>query len=272
MTARRLRQAVVEQLVDRLGDRDRAIVLGLARLRVLTGQHLTRLHFADLSTATRDRTRRRVLGRLASLGIVTTLERRIGGVRAGSAGLVYALDVAGQRILPLLGAETAVDSTSRARHPWTPGVLFLGHSLAVSELYVQLKEEERAGTFNLAQFRTEAASWHPNGFGGLIKPDASVLLQDAEEEASVWIEVDRATESLPTLRRKLLAYVDFANAGQLGPDDVTPMVLVAVPHERRLLAVSGLIRDLPEPAAKLIQVALFDEATHLLVDTLRNRP
>ena len=39
--------------------------------------------------------RRRVLGRLVQARVLGTLERRIGGVRAGSQGLVFFLDVAG---------------------------------------------------------------------------------------------------------------------------------------------------------------------------------
>ena len=67
MTVRRLSRAVAERLPERLGNRDLAILSDVARVRVLTGDQLTRLHFHELSTKSRDRARRRVLARLAGL-------------------------------------------------------------------------------------------------------------------------------------------------------------------------------------------------------------
>lgn len=265
MTSSRLSLAAVEQAVQQLGERDRAILLDLARVRVLTGSQLTRLHFHDLSPKTQDRTRRNVLSRLISIGFVTTLERTIGGVRAGSSGLIYALNAGGQRALAFL--ETA--SPTRARKPWTPSQLFLQHSLAVSELYVQLIEAEQMRRLVLVEYRSEPASWFPNGSGGTIKSDAYAIVQFGGFEDTWAIEVDRAKESLPTLRRQLLAYVDFAQSGQEGPNGVTPRVLVTVPHERRLADVQSIIRGLPEPGAQLLSVALFSEAVLTMESALK---
>jgi hypothetical protein len=265
----------VERVLDGLSERDRGIVADVWRNRVLTSKQLTRLHFVDLSAASRDRVRRRVLARLVALGVLAVLDRRIGGFRAGSAGLVFALGVAGQRLLPLLAPEVGGDRPRRARHPWTPGQRFLAHSLDVSELYVQLREHERTGVLTLGRWAVEAAAAYPNGFGGLLKPDVTLLLQAGQIEDSWAIEVDRATESEPTVRRKLLAYVDFANAGQLGPDGVTPRVLVAVSHERRSVvekrftAIQSLTTDLPEPSTQLIHVVRFDQAVPHVTETLR---
>jgi hypothetical protein len=276
VTRARLTAATVEHLLDSLSDRDRAIVEDVARNRVLTAAQLTRLHFLDLAPTARDRIRRRVLARLVALDVLATLERRIGGFRAGSAGLVFALGVAGQRLLPLLAPEQADNRGTRARQPWTPGDRFLKHSLDISSLYVDLREQERAGRLTLVRWAVETAAAYPNGFGGLLKPDASALLQAGRVEDSWIIEVDRATESEPTLRRKLLAYVDFASTGQLGPDDVIPRVLVAVSHERqsvvdkRLTATQGLITDLPEPATRLLHVVRLGHAALFLVNVLRS--
>jgi hypothetical protein len=77
------------------------------------------------------------------------------------------------------------------------------------------------------------------------------------------------------LWHKLLAYVDFAGAGQLGPDDVIPRVLVVVSHdkqiviEKRLKAVQELITDLPESAEQLIHVVRFEQAMAHLVAILK---
>jgi len=269
MTEGRRGQAAAEWLLESLSKRDRAIINDLARVRILTGDQLTRLHFLDLSVSSRDRTRRRVLARLAALDVVTTLDRRIGGVRAGSAGLVYALGVAGQHLVPLLGAPADEHTARRARHPWTPGRLFLRHTLAVSELFVRLVEKGIETGVKLDAFNTEPVSWTPNGLGGWLKPDAYVVLTTEMFEDAWWIEVDRATESLPTLKRKLVMYLDFVERGQLGPDGVIPRVLVTVPDEGRREAIQELLDRLPEPADKLLHVVLADEAAQYLVQVLR---
>lgn len=271
MTSRRLSRAAAERLPEQLGERDRAIVGDLARVRVLTGDQLTRLHFHELSAKSRDRARRRVLARLAGLDLVTMLERRVGGVRAGSAGLVYALGVAGQHVVPLLDADGDGNPARRPRQPWTPGRVFLAHTLAVAELYVRLVEATRAESFGLGTFLAEPASWTSNGLGGWLKPDAYAVLRAGDVEDSWWIEVDRATESLATLRRKLLAYLDFVNQGQLGPDGVVPRVLITVPNNKpkREIDVRELLVRLPEPADKLFSLTTFDRAVPYIIRVLR---
>jgi hypothetical protein len=270
MTARRLSSAAIERLVDQLGPRDRLIWSELARVGVLTGAQLTRLRFSDLSPSSRDRTRRRVLARLTALDVTATLDRRIGGVRAGSAGLVYTLGLAGQRLAPFLAADDCeAEPTERPRHPWTPGVAFLAHALDMSELYIQLRECERSGALTLADYAAEPATWQPHALGGYLKPDAYAVLRAGDVEDSWWIEVDRATESLPTLRRKLLGYLDYVNGGQLGPAGVVPRVLLTVPHNKRLADAQQLVDDLPNPASQLIVPALFSGAINHIVRVLR---
>ncbi|OHV54633.1 hypothetical protein CgIS1_12035 [Frankia sp. CgS1] len=259
---------MIELLVDQLSDRDRAILYDVGKVRVLSGAQLTRLHFHDLTATSRDRTRRGVLARLAGHDLVAPLDRAVGGARSGSAGYVYALGVAGQRALPLLHAD-AVGLPTRARRPWTPGQSFLKHTLAISELYVQLVEAERAGRLTLTRFAAEAGAWWPDGAGGLVKPDASACVAFGDVEDSWLVEVDRATESPETLYRKLRRYVDFAGAGQLGPDGVTPRVLVTVPHDRRLQVVRDILARLPPPADQLLAAVLFDEAVKQVGRVLR---
>lgn len=262
--------AQTEAIAGGLSLRDQAILLDLARVRVLSGAQLTRLHFATLTPESRERTRRRVLARLSEHQLVATLERTIGGARAGSAGHVYALGTAAQRVLPLLGSDGYTSGPpNRTRAPETPGSLFLAHALAVTELYVQLREHERAGQLTASQFDAESAAWWPDGRGGVIKPDAYTSIRRGDVEDCWWIEVDRATESLPTLKRKLIAYAEFARSGQLGPDDVVPRVLVTVPHDRRLADVRDLAASLPTPGPELILPTLHESAAPTMIDILR---
>lgn len=258
-----------ETIAASLSSRDQAILFDLGRVRVLSGAQLTRLHFATLAPESRERTRRRVLARLTEHQLVATLVRTIGGARAGSAGHVYSLGIAAQRVLPLLGDEACIDgSPGRTRAPATPGSLFLAHALSVSTLYVAIREHERASDLRLTHFAAESAAWWPDGRGGVIKPDAFICVRRGDVEDCWWIEVDRATESIPTLKRKLATYADFARTGQLGPDDVVPRVLVTVPHDRRLASVRDLVAALPAPGPELILPVLHGQAAPTMIDIL----
>lgn len=233
-----------------LGERDDAIMRDLLRVRLLTGWQLERLHFRKLSaTPARGSARRRTMGRLARLGLVTTLPRRVGGERAGSAGLVYLLDSRGVRLL------TA--KTTRVRRPWPVGWPFVQHTLDIAELYVRLREQERANRLRLLHFEAEPASWYSQA-GVQLKPDAFVVLETDTWEEHYWLEVDRGTESLPGLGRKLRRYVDAAAAApSAGPLGVIPRVLLTVPDMTRHRSVAALVRRLPDPGAQLISVEPF---------------
>lgn len=242
-----------------LSARDRAILQDLQRVRLLTGRQLERLHFADLVTANaRGSARRRTMARLTNPRLVSALPRRVGGVRAGSAGLVYSLDSRAYRIAELW-QEEPIDSPKRIRRPWTVGWPFVQHTQDVAELYVRLRERERNGELLVKRFAAEPACWYATE-GGVIRPDAYAVWLAGKWEQHRWIEVDRATKSLPSVRRQLTAYVDLALANDPGPRGVLPRVLVTVPSERRRAAVADLIRSLPEPAADLITVTLFADA------------
>ena len=273
MREHRVSWAAAERIAAGLSERDQAIVSAVGRVRVLTGRQLERLHFADLQGAHRDRTRRRVLARLVTLQVLTTLERRIGGARAGSAGLVFVLGLVGQRLAtlsPNLSPNQGSVTAGRARQPHTPTDRFLKHSLAVSELYVQLVELARQQSFTLAGFQGEPACWWLDSAGSWMKPDAYACLETTDVTDNWAVEVDQATESLPTLRRKLLAYLQLAERGENGPDDeVLPRVLITVPDERRHTAVRELVEELPDPAECLFAVVVQQRAARFMAQMLR---
>ena len=260
----RITSKYVEQLACLLGERHQQIINDLARVRVLSGDHLDRLHFASLSPP--HRARSRVMTRLTRLRVVTTLDRRVGGVRAGSAGLIYTLDIAGQRLLQLLSDG---QPHGTARRPWTPGAPFVAHTLDASELYVQLREVERRGDLELVNFLAEPACWQRTSTLGTIKPDGFVLVAHGDVEDAWWLEVDRGTESPNTLRRKLELYLLAAQTGQVGPSGVLPRVLVTVPDAKRLDQVEAIIDTLAGPANRLLAVARHDEAVSFVARVLR---
>lgn len=255
----RVRADYVERLRENLSERDWAVLEDVGRLRLVTSLQLERLHFTELAQPSRSVVRRRVLGRLVRARVLQTLARRIGGVRAGSDGLVFALDTVGARLL----------ATAGRRRSEPPGERYMRHVLAVTELYVALVERCRAnGDMELARFVAEPGSWWPDGRGGVMKPDAYALVASSAHRDSWWLEVDRATESLPTLKRKLLVYRDFYSRGQLGPGKVMPWVLITVPDEKRRGQIEKLVRRMPGDGETLFTVALHQEAVALIVQRL----
>src|SRR6185312_5295952 len=107
---------------------DHHILRLVARFRVMSGTQLRELFWTEGTPETRGRLARRGLARLASLDLLAPLARRVGGVRAGSAGYCFALGPTGQRLL----------ASGRPRRPVTPGARHLAHTLAVAQLYVDL--------------------------------------------------------------------------------------------------------------------------------------
>ena len=76
---------------------------------------------------------RRVLARLTDERLLARLQRRVGGVRAGSASFVYALGPIGRRLLD-------------ERHRYTePSQLFLDHTLAVADAHIAIVQADRDG-------------------------------------------------------------------------------------------------------------------------------
>lgn len=263
----RIRLSHIEEIAQRLSTRDKQIVDTVHRLRLATGAQLERLHFADLSPTCRSRVRRRVLARLTSWRVLATLPRRVGGIRAGSTGLIYSMDTAGAW---LIHHQAATTGQNVPRRPVQPGAAFTSHTLAVSELYAHLIEHARDGGFRLLVFDAEPACWWPDDLGGQLKPDAHTLLATNTYQDAWWIEVDQATETLPRLKKKLASYLDFARRGGTGPTGVMPRVLLTTPTAQRCAAITGLITRLPPPAEQLFHAVVHKAAADLLIHILLN--
>jgi len=261
-TPKRVRAGFVDQLQNKLSDRDWQILGEVNRLHLTTGSQLDRLFFSHLSGRSRISSRSRALSRLVSWRVLEQLPRRIGGDKRGSSVAIYAVGIAGKRLLEARHNDDS--STKKPRRTPVPGERFTAHVLDISEVYVQLIEAARAGRLQVAEFVTEPAAWWPNGRGGLLKPDAFTVLAGSAGKRAFWLEIDRATESVPTLGRKLRVYLDFVRHGTAGPYGAIPRVLITVPHQRRLLNTIRLLDSLAEPASELFAVVLYEDALEWL--------
>ncbi len=266
MKARYVTAARLGQLERSLSGRDRAIITTLDELRVATTLHLRRLHFAELTPASAARQAPAALRRLADLRIVCQLERQVGGVRAGSAAAVWALDVAGQRLASACGPAGG----SATRRPWTPSLPFVAHRLTVSELAVALIERARGGDLELLSFEAEPLSWRrftaPLGGSSYVKPDATVRLAIGDYERGSFVEVDQSTESLSTIRRKCAAFRHYWETGrEQSRHGYFPLVVFAVPDAHRRDLISAVVERQPDEAQALFRVVVAGELAAALI-------
>ena len=255
------------QLACELTDRYTTPLPHLARARLLTGTQLDQLlGEPDTTAATTARRRRRIMTRLHDLGLVATLQRRIGGVRAGSAGHVYTLTPTGHRVLAIL---TGQPCPPHVKKPATPGALFLNHALAISDIYVRLIEATRRHPVTLSRFVTEPACWQPAGHGHYcLKPDAYCVLSTTTHRDCWWLEIDRATESLQRIRAKSRIYLDYLTHGGVGPDEVPLRILYTTPDEPRAEAIKRLTTQLSTQDSRFLDATTHTNAPEFLIKEL----
>jgi hypothetical protein len=219
----------------------------VADLRLMSARQIQAVHFGgglhDNELAA-TRARQRALSRLTHERLLVSLQRRIGGVRAGSAGLVLAPGPLAPRVLRLKGRRRAYEPTER----------FVDHTLAVAQLMVDVIVASRTGQLDLLDWQSEPRCWRTfaGSYGGrqAVRPDAFLVLGAQEYELRWFIEVDRATESLPTIVRKCRLYTAYYQAGvEQAKSGVFPRVCwitLDEAHAERLRAAIARDRSLPE--------------------------
>lgn len=269
MTARYLTAAAMKDLRGQLTDHDYAVIKRVSDLRYVSGSQLTRSHFADSSdVVVNARASRRALLRLVRLDVLERLTRRVGGARAGSAGFIYRLALAGQR----LAVERGWQPEGRRRRPEIPGTLFVDHALQVAELHTLLTEADCSQRVELLELDGEPACWR--SYGGThgqqctLKPDSYVRLGAGVYEDSYFIEVDMGTEGSRALERQLKLYLDYeTNGAEQAARGVFPKCLWLVPDGERADAIERCIERLPHAGQELFAVALFTESVQIMSNT-----
>lgn len=257
MTTARLRE-----LQSALSPRDLAVLHRVAVLRFASADQLARLCFeADRRAA------RRALLRLVRLEVLARLPRSVGGVRAGSSGFAYRLDVAGWR----LASERGWISGTRSTHEKVPGLMFVRHTLDIAELHAQLFEADRAGHIELLELEAEPACWRKYDAASfqpmILKPDSYVRLGAGEYEDSYLIEVDRGTEGSRAIGGQLERYVEYHASGtEQQQRGIFPKVLWLVPNESRRRAIAGCVERLSSESRGLFETVVFDRAIAHLID------
>lgn len=262
---RRLSRQRLEEAATRLSDRDREILAAAQRYRYLLTGQIQRLYFTGSTTPTAaHRAAARALRRLKELGLLDHLARRIGGVRAGSGGLVWHLTHAGERLLYL--ENHTLTPTKRFTEP---SPYFLAHTLAVTEIAVQLTEfcrEQR--TLKLAALQPEPECWRTfSEYGAIqsLKPDLFAITASWQYEDRWFIEVDLDTESPNKIIDKCERYHKYYRSGlEQQESGVFPLTVWIVPSAERKEKLITHIRRAFDKQPRLFAVITAGELGSLI--------
>jgi hypothetical protein len=245
-----------------LTERDLAIVRSVGDFRFMTAGQIERLHFtADgVVHPTSARTARRTLERLARQRVLDRLERRIGGVRAGSAGFIYRLGPVGRRL---------VQGEQHQKRGREPSTTFLAHSLAIVDVFNTAAVTARGKHLSVTDYQPEPRCWRVvPGVGGRdeLRPDLYIVLAAEEIEWHWFIEVDLATEHGPAIRRKCRQYQAYYQSGvEQSRHGVFPRVAWLTTTEVRANQIAHVIRADKTLVPSLFVVGTIDKAGTVLV-------
>ncbi len=268
MAYRRISGRELDRIQQRLSTRDSAILGVVAEHRYLTTKQISRFIFVDKPTETAAlRAANRTLSKLADLLILQSLQRRIGGVRAGSGGYVWHLTDAGAR---LLRKETGTEggNTSRQRSI-EPSSTFLEHTLAIAEVHLHLRQATSEANITLRPPQLEPDCWRAyvgSGGGTLrLKPDLAITTLTGDYEDHWFIEVDRDTEPPSRIIRKCLQYQEYQRTGteqhRIG---VFPAVVWIVPGTIRREQLQRRLSAEPAISKRLFTVVTLDHLASLI--------
>ena len=258
--SKRLSRRWLEELDMRLSDRDKQVLASVRKYRYLMTGQIYRLHFTDVSKQAAFF----ILQKLRELHLLNTLSRRIGGVRAGSASLVWYLTHAGERLLRLRN-----DENDACRRFFEPSPFFLAHTLAVAEAAIQLSEICSATGMRLTALELEPDCWRnyrSRGVHRTLKPDlyAAAVSDDCEDR---WfLEVDLDTESPKKVKEKCEWYHQYYRSGiEQEKYGMFPLTIWIVPNADRKERLLYHLREAfaAEPV-KLFTVITIEELPVLL--------
>lgn len=261
----RISRQRLEEISAALGERDGQIVTALQRYRYLMTSQVQRLYFTEAATPTAAlRAASRNLKKLRELGLIDHLARRIGGVRAGSGGMVWHLTHAGERLIYL--RTQALTPTKRF---FEPSPYFLSHTLAVAEIAVNLTELCRGPRDpKLTTIQPEPECWRTySEYGAVLalKPDLFAITVSGQYEDRWFIEVDLDTESPSKIINKCEKYHKYYRTGLEQQEvEVFPLTVWIVPTVARKEKLISHIRAAFEKQPRLFAVITKDELAYLI--------
>lgn len=244
-----------------LDAREMEILAAVDEFRLLSGAQLQALFFPTGTVVGTRRRTQATLKLLVDQKYLSRLDRRVGGVRAGSASYCYVLNTRGKRLIG------HIDGRVRALRE--PGLSFVAHHLAVADVWVAIAQAERAGAVEVIERQTEPACWRrtPKAFGSSewLRPDLFLSLGIGDYEWRWFIEVDLGTESLKRVERACQRYLAYYRSGvEQAEHAVFPKVAWLANTARRREGIESAIGRLPIADRELFVVGSINQALHIL--------
>lgn len=262
----RVSRKQLQELDSRLGERDRELLGAVQKYRYLMTGQIQRLLFTDAANSSAGlRAASRSLKKLSGFGLVGSLSRRIGGVRAGSSSLIWYLTHAGERLLRLHDKQAYP-----ARRHFEPSAYFLAHTLAVAETALQLIEICRKHEPEILSLQLEPECWRAYSSAGAscsLKPDLYAATTTEEYEDRYFIEVDLDTESPAKIIEKCQKYHAYYRSGlEQEESEMFPLTVWIVPSITRKEKLIRQLREAFDKQEKLFAVITCDELEHLVLE------
>lgn len=252
------------EIGSRLGERDVQLLMAIQQYRYLMTGQVQRLLFTDAVNPTAGlRSASRSLKKLKGLGLIGSLSRRIGGIRAGSSSLVWHTAHAGERLLRLREHKPCPN-----RRFFEPSPYYLAHTLAVAEVSIRLTETCQENKGRLAALQLEPECWRTYSEQGKqvsLKPDLYAIVVSEEYEDRYFFEVDLDTESPAKIIEKCQKYHAYYRSGlEQEESGMFPLTVWLVPTEKRKERLLSHIRSACDKQPKLFAVITDDELEQLI--------
>ncbi|MGU7929912.1 replication-relaxation family protein [Streptococcus suis] len=243
----------------RLTKRDYEVLSLLNRCRYATTKQLVELYFRENKPKTATRRANLLTKKLSNLELIHHLNRRIGGVRAGSGSYIWYLTHKGMKVL----REIEPSVKLKLKNRYEPTRNHLKHQLFVTQLFVELYKLHSERMLFLEDFSFEPKCWRSFAtlFSSFIlKPDAFAKLIIGDFEDAYFFEVDNATEHIGRVIAKCKQYIAYFNTGiEQRENEVFPLVVWIVPDEKRKLAILNRIKEDLDAYWELFEVVTLDE-------------
>jgi len=239
--SKRISDKEIKRIREVLSDTEKEVLHSISECRYLTTKQIKRLYYIQSKSEPANMRRaNRSMIKLWDYGLVRPLDRRIGGVRAGSGSYVWQITSAGIKVL--LDNE----DTTRKRNR-EPTSAFLLHTLMVSEVYIGLIKLSRDSIVGIEDIQLEPQCWRTYTSASsenYLKPDLYAVITNGEYEDYYFFEIDNGTESPSRVIKKCQQYEKYYTSGyEQTKTHVFPYVIWIVPDQKRKVSLTAHIKE-----------------------------
>lgn len=266
----RLTVAQLESIRSDLTDRDKRILTFMRNLHYMKTDQVRRIFYPPEDGKTplsRTVSTSKNLNRLKGLGLISHLEKRAGGIKAGAKGLIWYVTEAGARLLYL-----GTDLQNARKRQLEPTPSFLRHTIAVAETFTQIVEICRADpVMKLSRIEVEPDCWREyqkNGKSISLRPDLYAKTITGDFFDHLFIEVDLDTEAPVAIVEKCRRYLEYYQTGkEQKSHGAFPLVLWIAPDDNRKNRMKDAIaHSFPSRFPRIFFVIIPEELESVLRD------